>query len=172
MFGSTGAHKELRRILVESNTIEAVLSLPGGVFQPYSGVKTSVLVFKQGGRTERVLFLHADADGYKLDANHDTPIEADDLPALAQTYAQREAAWDRWTARDAAAEWCEKWWFADAATLRANDFNLSAGRYRPMSQAQVEHRDPRELLDELAAIEAEIVAEVEALKVALNANIA
>ena len=50
----------------------------------------------------------------------------------------------------------EKWWFADAATLRANDFNLSAGRYRPMSQAQVEHRDPRELLDELAAIEVEI----------------
>ena len=60
--------------------VEAVLSLPGGVFQPYSGVKTSVLFFRKGGRTERVLFLHADDDGYKLDANHDTPIEADDLP--------------------------------------------------------------------------------------------
>ncbi len=168
LFGSTGAHKELRRQLIENHRVEAVLSLPGGVFQPYSGVKTSVLLFRKGGATERVLFLHADDDGYKLDANHDTPIEADDLPALAQTYAQREAAWDRWTARDAAAEWCEKWWFADAATLRANDFNLSAGRYRPMSQAQVEHRDPRELLDELAAIEAEIVEEVEALRAALS----
>ena len=86
LFGSTGAHKELRRLLVESNTVEAVLSLPGGVFQPYSGVKTSVLLFRKGGRTERVLFLHADADGYKLDANHDTPIEADDLPGLVEAF--------------------------------------------------------------------------------------
>ena len=167
LFGSTGAHKELRRQLIENNRVEAVLSLPGGVFQPYSGVKTSVLFFRKGGNTERVLFLHADDDGYRLDANHDTPIEADDLPGLALVYAQRESAWTRWTARDAAAEWGEKWWFADAAALRANDFNLSAGRYRPMSQAQVEHRDPRELLDELAAIEAEIAEEVEALRVAL-----
>ena len=93
LFGSTGAHKELRRQLIENNRVEAVLSLPGGVFQPYSGVKTSVLFFRKGGSTERVLFLHADDDGYKLDANHDTPIEADDLPALARAYAQREEAW-------------------------------------------------------------------------------
>ena len=130
-------------------------------------MKTSVLFFRKGGSTERVLFLHADDDGYKLDANHDTPIETDDLPALAQVYAQRDEAWDRWERRDRIAEWTEKWWFADAAALRANDFNLSAGRYRPMSQAQVAHRDPRELLDELAAIEAEITEEVEALRAAM-----
>lgn len=164
LFGSTGAHKELRRQLIENHRVEAVLSLPGGVFQPYSGVKTSVLFFRKGGSTEHVLFLHADDDGYKLDANHDMPIEADDLPALAQVYAQREEAWGRWAGREAGAEWTAKWWFADAATLRAHDFNLSAGRYRPMSQAQVEHRDPRELLDELAAIEAEIAEEVSALR--------
>jgi type I restriction enzyme M protein len=164
LFGSTGAHKELRRQLIENHRVEAVLSLPGGVFQPYSGVKTSVLFFRKGGSTERVLFLHADDDGYKLDANHDTPIEADDLPALAQVYANRDEAWSRWERRDGAAEWTEKWWFADAATLRANDFNLSAGRYRPVSKAQAEHRDPRELLGELAAIEAEIAAEIEALR--------
>lgn len=51
-----------------------------------------------------MLFLHADDDGYKLDANHDTPIEADDLPALAQAYVLRESAWDKWTAHDAAVE--------------------------------------------------------------------
>ena len=152
LFGSTGAHKELRRQLIENNRVEAVLSLPGGVFQPYSGVKTSVLFFRKGGTTERVQFLHADDDGYKLDANHDTAIEANDLPALAQAYADRDAGWESWQSRDTAAEWTQKWWFADTATLRTNDFNLSASRYRPMSQAQVEHRDPRELLDELAAI--------------------
>lgn len=172
LFGSTGAHKELRRQLIENNRVEAVLSLPGGVFQPYSGVKTSVLIFKKGGSTDKVLFLHADDDGYKLDANHDQAIDADDLPGLLDAYRQRETNWAAWEARDAAAEWTAKWWFADAATLRANDFNLSAGRYRPMSQAAVEHRDPREILDELAAIEAEIVEEVEALRAALGELVA
>ncbi len=167
LFGSTTAHKELRRQLVENNRVEAVLSLPGGVFQPYSGVKTSVLFFKKGGNTGRVLFLHADNDGYKLDANHDTPIEGDDLPELVATYQNKETCWTEWTARDKAQEWAAKWWFADEATLRASDFNLSAGRYRPMNHVAVEHRDPRELLDELAAIEAEILEEVEALRTVL-----
>lgn len=217
LFGSTGAHKELRRQLIENNQVEAVLSLPGGVFQPYSGVKTSVLLFKKGGTTDKVLFLHADNDGYKLDANHDTPIEDDDLPGLIAAYKTRDERWAEWQAhflshaqageglavREAPAAyrvnddkttptrhsgesrnpaqpnwvpasagttepWSHNWWFADAATLRANDFNLSAGRYRPMSQTAVEHRDPRELLDELAAIEAEIAEEVEALRVVLR----
>jgi len=167
LFGSTGAHKELRRQLIENNRVKAVLSLPGGVFQPYSGVKTSVLFFEKGGTTDKVLFLHADNDGYKLDANHDTPIEDDDLPVLTRAYKAKADNWTKWQARDAQAEWAEKWWFADAATLRANDFNLSAGRYRPMSQTAIEHQDPRELLDELAAIEAEIAEEVEALRLAL-----
>lgn len=164
LFGSTTAHKELRRQLFENNRVEAVLSLPGGVFQPYSGVKTSVLFFTRGGTTERVLFLHTDNDGYKLDANHDTPIEQDDLPDLIHAYQHTEECWAEWEKRDTAKEWIAKWWFTDAATLRANDFNLSAGRYRPASQATVEHRDPRELLDELAAIEAEIAEEVTALR--------
>lgn len=171
LFGSTGAHKELRRQLIENNRVEAVLSLPGGVFQPYSGVKTSVLFFRKGGSTERVLFLHADNDGYKLDANHDTPIDADDLPALVEVFKTRDACWQEWnrraSRRDTSADSSQKWWFADASAIRANDFNLSAGRYRPMNQTAVEHRDPRELLDEMAAIEVEIVEEVEALRVAL-----
>ena len=168
LFGSTTAHKELRRQLIENNRVEAVLSLPGGIFQPYSGVKTSVLFFKKGGNTERVLFLHADNDGYKMDANHDAPIEQDDLPDLVAAYRYQGERWLDWMARDAAQIWSQKWWFADEATLRANDFNLSAGRYRPMNQAAVEHRNPRELLDELAAIEAEIVEEVEALRAVLS----
>jgi type I restriction enzyme M protein len=168
LFGSTGAHKELRRQLIENNRVEAVMSLPGGVFQPYSGVKTSVLIFRKAGKTDNVLFLHADNDGYKLDANHDTAISDDDLPALTATYEDRAGALKKWDKRDPKDDWTEKWWFADEATLRANDFKLSAGQYRPMSQKQVEHQDPRELLDELAAIESEIMEEVEALKTALR----
>lgn len=163
LFGSTNAHKELRRQLVENNTVHAVLSLPGGVFQPYSGVKTSVLFFTKGGRTQQVQFLHADADGYKLDAQHDTVIEADDLPALEAAYTARAQHLSEWQTRNAEAEWQAKWWFADAAQLRANDFNLSASRYRPLSKSQAVHRDPRELLAELRAIEAELLEEIDAL---------
>jgi type I restriction enzyme M protein len=167
LFGSTGAHKEIRRQLIENNRVEAIMSLPGGVFQPYSGVKTSVLLFRKGGSTEHVLFLHADDDGYKLDANHDTPIEADDLPALVAAYHEQPARLAEWGARDPKAAWTQKWWVADAAELRANDYKLSAGQYRPINASTAVHRDPRELLDELAELEREIQAEVEALREAL-----
>ena len=175
LFGSTGAHKELRRQLLENNTVEAVMSLPGGVFQPYSGVKTSVLLFRKGGSTKQVMLLHADNDGYKLDAKHDAPIDADDLSDLVTAYQQRETNCKKWRKytlsledEEESVEWKEKWWFATADEIKANDYNLSAGRYRPLSQTQVEHRDPRELLDELAAIESEIMEEIEGLRSALT----
>ena len=213
LFGSTGAHKTLRRMLVEHNTVEAVLSLPAGVFQPYSGVKTSVLFFRKGAQdavrpersatksreveghgTQRVLFLNAENDGYKLDANHDQPIDADDLPGLVEAFKTRDACWKEWrdfslpplagegagggrgeTGKTAGSNpapatrpaWVHNWWFATAEQLRANDYNLSASRYRPVNAQAIEHRDPRELLDELAGIEAEIAGEVEALRAAL-----
>ena len=105
LFGSTGAHRELRRKLVEHNTVEAVLSLPGGVFNPYSGVKTSVLVFRKGGATGPVMFLHTDNDGFKLDANHDQPIDEDDLPGLTEAFRDRDARWAAWRERDTDADW-------------------------------------------------------------------
>ena len=88
---------------------------------------------------------------------------ADDLPGLAAAFNSREGLWQDWRRRDEAAEWSEKWWFAEAETVRANGFNLSAGRYRPMSQPQVEHRDPLELLDEIKAMELQIIEELDAL---------
>ena len=168
LFGSTGAHKELRRKLVESNKVEAVLSLPGGVFNPYSGVKTSVLVFRKGSATERVMFLHADHDGFKLDANHDQPVNEDDLPGLVGAFRDRGAHWATWQGRDTGAEWTENWWFADAEAIRAADFNLSANRHRPQSRTKVEHRDPLEILAELREIETEILGEIDELEAAVR----
>ena len=171
LFGSTGAHKELRRILMQNNRVEAVLSLPGGVFQPYSGVKTSVLVFAKGKRTERVMFLHASNDGFKLDANHDQPIEADDLPSLIAAFNSREKMWADWQKRDTAAPWTENWWFADAATIEREDWNLSASRYRPESREAAEHRDPRELLEELKEDVDIILGDIQALAAGLRGEV-
>ncbi|WP_439372888.1 HsdM family class I SAM-dependent methyltransferase [Bradyrhizobium sp. DASA03120] len=172
LFGSTGAHKELRRTLMQNNRVEAVLSLPGGVFQPYSGVKTSVLVFTAGGRTERVMFLHASNDGFKLDANHDQPIEADDLPRLITAFRNRKENWGTWQARDAAKPWMENWWFAEAATIEHEDWNLSASRHRPESRQAAEHRDPRELLEELQEDVETILGDIQALAAELRGEAA
>ena len=168
LFGSTGAHRELRRRLVENNRVEAVLSLPGGVFNPYSGVKTSVLVFARGGTTERVMFLHTENDGYKLDANHDTPVDADDLPGLITAFRDRDACWKQWRDSDPEADWTGNWWFAEADAIRAADFNLSANRHRPLSRAKVEHRNPLEILDELRGIETQILGEIDELAKAVR----
>jgi type I restriction enzyme M protein len=172
LFGSTGAHKELRRILVQNNRVEAVLSLPGGVFQPYSGVKTSVLVFAKGGRTRRVMFLHASNDGFKLDANHDQPIEADDLPGLIAAFNSRGDMLADWRGRDPEKPWTENWWFADAAAIEREDFNLSASRHRPESREATLHRDPRELLAELRDEAAAILGDIEALAAELGEPVA
>ena len=163
LFGSTGAHKDLRRRLIENNTVEAVLSLPGGVFNPYSGVKTSVLVFRKGGATERVMFLHADNDGFKLDANHDQPIDADDLPGLIEAFGNRKDCWRQWRDSDPEEDWTENWWFAEAGDIREADFNLSANRHRPQNRSRVEYRDPLEILDELRGIETEMLREIDEL---------
>ena len=168
LFGSTGAHRELRRKLVENNTVEAVLSLPGGVFNPYSGVKTSVLVFRKGGATERVMFLHADSDGFKLDANHDQPIDKDDLPDLIEAFHDWDASWAAWWERDLEINWTENWWFAEADAIRAAEFNLSANRHRPQHRTMVEHRDPLEILNELRSLETEILAEIDELAEAVR----
>jgi len=172
LFGSTGAHKELRRMLMQNNRVEAVLSLPGGVFQPYSGVKTSVLVFRQGGRTERVMFLHASNDGYKLDANHDQPINADDLPGLIAAFSNREEMWADWQKRDSAKPWAQNWWFAEAGAIEREEWNLSASRYRPESREADEHRDPRELLEELQEDVETILGDIQTLAMELRGEAA
>ena len=114
------------------------------------------------------MFLHADNDGFKLDANHDEPIGEDDLPGLVAAYRERSVGETKWTDRDADADWRESWWFADAEAIREADFNLSAGRHRPRNRTTVEHGDPLEILDQLRGIETEILAEIEALAAAVS----
>lgn len=88
LFGSTGAHKELRRQLLFNNILEGVISLPAGVFQPYTGVKTSVLVFQKGAgetvkgrppRTEQVWFYDVESDGYDSSAKRNPDYKSNDL---------------------------------------------------------------------------------------------
>ena len=90
-------------------------------------------------------------------------IEADDLPGLIAAFNSRDELRADWRARDVAAPWSEKWWFADAETIEREDWNLSASRYRPESREAAEHPDPRELLAGLRDEAATIIAEIDAL---------
>lgn len=106
LFGSTRAHVSLRRKLIEENQLNAVISLPGGVFQPYTGVKTSILVFTRGGSTEEVWFYELQGDGYSLDAKRDRRPERSDLWDVILKYRARfrderpafldEVTWQNW----------------------------------------------------------------------------
>ncbi len=109
------------------------------------------------------MFLHAEKDGFRLDANHDTPIDEDDLPGLIEAFRDHDARWAEWQGRDRDEDWTANWWFAETDAIRAADFNLSADRHRPPSRAKVEHRDPLEILGELRSIETQILAEIDEL---------
>ena len=160
---ATNSHNELRRQLVENNTLHAVMSLPSGVFRPYADVKTSVLFFRKGGETKQVMFLQVDEDGYKLDAQHNTPIDADDLPLVRNAYKDKTKYLKQWNNRDTNNKWDNKWWFAEKNEIVENDYNLSALRYRPRYHANIEHENPVELVKKLLVIETKIQKELEGL---------
>jgi len=88
LFGASNAHKSLRKMLIEECELQGVVSMPSGVFKPYAGVSTAILVFVKGGTTERVWFYDMQADGYSLDDKRDR-IEANDLPDIVKEWNRR-----------------------------------------------------------------------------------
>lgn len=167
---NSNAHKELRRQLVENNTVEAVMSLPGGVFQPYSGVKTSVIIFKRGGTTKNVLFLNVENDGYKLDSNHDVSIGDDDLPKLIEVFFDKKEKLKEWESHKSEVEWDKNWWFASNERIKDNDLNLSANRYKPEKHSLRIHESPSKILSQLIEIEENILKKLTQLNVDVGSN--
>lgn len=168
LFRSAAPYSALRRLLVENNQIEAILSLPPGIFQSCRSVKTSVLLLTKGGATDRVLFL--DAASLKPMAQQIAPVVSEDLKKLVEIYQVRDRLWLDWQKCDPKVEWTEQWWFADATTIQQNDFRLSAARYRPAGRPQIKHRSPAELLDELRRITEKINTELEDLALKLGTS--
>ena len=91
LFGSSNAHQQLRQELIENNQLEGIVSLPSGVFKPYAGVSTAIIIFTKGGQTDQVWFYDLMADGYSLDDKR-TPIQDNDLPDLIKQYAHYRQA--------------------------------------------------------------------------------
>ncbi len=177
LFGSSKAHKELRRLLVEDQKLDAVISLPGGVFKPYAGVSTAILLFTKtnSGGTDYVWFYDVDADGWSLDDKR-TPLLPEDklgvvpksalsadehaknnLPDILGRWADRNGA-ERERPRTAQSFCVAK------ADIAAQRYDLSINRYKEVVHDEIEHRPPKEILGELAKLEVEIQQEMKDLE--------
>jgi type I restriction enzyme M protein len=177
LFGSSKAHKEIRRLLIEEQKLDAVVSLPGGVFKPYAGVSTAILLFTKtnSGGTDFVWFYNVEADGWSLDDKR-TPLLSEEklgpVPKLALTPEEHAKnnlpdVLARWRERErdererprTAQSFC-----VPKADIAAQSYDLSLGRYREVMHEDVQHAAPREVLAELATLEAEIQAGMKELE--------
>ena len=159
LFGSSKAHKSLRKMLVEQNQLEAVVKLPAGVFKPYAGVSTAILFFTKDGRTTDVWFYDVQADGLSLDDKRD-PVEENDLPDVRKRWAKRNPKKD--TDRTAKAFFVPKQEIAD------NDYDLSINRYKEIVHEEVKYDPPKTILKRLKKMEAEIASDLEELEAMLG----
>jgi type I restriction enzyme M protein len=161
LFGSSRAHKDLRRALVEEQKLDAVVKLPSGVFRPYAGVSTAILLFTRtdSGGTDDVWFYDVRADGFSLDDKRN-PTEADDLPDALGRWAER-AGTERERART------EQSFTVPKAEIVAQGYDLSLNRYKELVHDEVEHRPPLEIIADIEALDEEIAKGVAELKVML-----
>lgn len=155
LFGSSQAHLALRKALVEENQLEAVISLPSGVFKPYAGVSTGILVFSKGGDTRDVFFYDVQHDGYSLDDKR-TPIKANDLPDLLKRWKNRDPEKD--TDRSARA------FFIPKDDIVNSKYDLSITRYKEDKYEEQEYDEPAAIIENMEALEADILDDLKELK--------
>lgn len=142
LFGSTNAATALREMLLTECELQAVISLPSGVFKPYAGVATAVLIFQKGKPTKSVWFYDLTADGFSLDDKR-TAIEANDIPDLLAKWPTREEAVNSYR--------------VPIEKIKENDWSLAAGRYKAVTSLELKHDEPSGLLAEVLDLEAEIL---------------
>jgi type I restriction enzyme M protein len=159
LFGSSNAHRDLRKILVDECELQGIVKLPAGVFKPYAGVSTAVLLFAKGGRTEHVWYYDMQADGWSLDDKREKVAENDIPDAIV-----------RWKARDPAkdADRTARAFFVTVGEIRENRYDLSLNRYKEVAYEEAEYEPPAKILAKLRHIEAEILKDLDQLEAHLR----
>ena len=152
LFGSSKAHKALRRMLVEEQKLDAVISMPSGVFKPYAGVSTAIVLFTRtnSGGTDQVWFYDMRADGFSLDDKRSPQPDTSDLPDILSRWQNRAAETER--------QRTDQSFLVPGAEIVGNDYDLSINRYKEVEYEAVDHDPPRVILERLARLEEEIVA--------------
>ncbi|WP_379866484.1 N-6 DNA methylase [Marinobacter sp. M5B] len=152
LFGSSKAHKSLRKILVEEQKLDAVIAMPSGVFKPYAGVSTAILIFTKtnSGGTDSVWFYNMQADGFSLDDKRSPQTDKTDLPDLLARWQNRENEGER--------RRTDQSFLVPREEILSNDYDLSISRYKEVIYEAVEYDSPEAILEQLAMLEEEISA--------------
>ncbi|XKH57336.1 type I restriction-modification system subunit M [Citricoccus nitrophenolicus] len=166
LFGSSNAHKQLRKELVENQLLEAVVKLPSGVFKPYAGVSTAVLFFTRtnSGGTDNVWFYDVASDGFSLDDKR-TPLDTSDLPDVLERWRalRGELGEERATAELARSR-TERSFVIPKAEIAENGYDLSINRYKQIEYDDVEHRTPVDIIADIEQLDEDISKDLEDLK--------
>ncbi len=157
LFGSSKAHKTIRQVLVDEHKLDGVISMPSGVFKPYAGVSTAVLIFTKtgAGGTDSVWFYDMQADGLSLDDKRQ-PVEENDIPDLLKRWKERDP--DKDTNRTGKA------FFVPKGEIEGNGYDLSINRYKEVEYEEVEYEAPKVILQKLRELEDEIRSDLDELE--------
>ncbi len=160
LFGSSNAHKTLRKKLVENNRLEAIISMPPGVFRPYAGVSTAIIIFTKtgSGGTDKVWFYDMEADGYSLDDKR-TEIKENDIPDVLARFRNPDEEKRSRT---------EKSFFVSKDEIVKNEYDLSINKYKQRVYVPVEYPPSSEILQTIDDLELEIQKELAGLRELLN----
>ena len=161
LFGSSKAHKNLRKELIENQYLEAVISMPSGVFKPYAGVSTAILIFTKtnGTGTDKVWFYDMKADGYSLDDKRQ-PVQENDIPDIIERFHKKENEEDR--------ERTEQSFMVDKQEIIDNGYDLSINKYKKIEYVPVEYPPTEEILAEIEELNEEITKETAELRALLR----
>ncbi|MBQ0017590.1 MAG: N-6 DNA methylase [Clostridiales bacterium] len=157
LFGSSTAHKAIRKQIVEENRLEAVISMPSGVFKPYAGVSTAILIFTKTGHggTDNVWFYDMQADGLSLDDKR-SPVNENDIPDIIERFRNRDKELER--ART------EKSFFVKKDEIKDNDYDLSINKYKEVEYVPVEYPSTLEIMTDIRELEMKIGQEMDELE--------
>lgn len=158
LFGSSNAHQKLRKTIVEDQKLDGVISMPSGVFKPYAGVSTAILLFTKtnSGGTDSVWFYDMQADGYSLDDRRTPQPDRDDLPDVLARWQNRVAEGSR--------KRTDRGFLVPKSEIAENDYDLSINRYKEVEYEAVEYDPPKVILERLAESEEEISRGLAALE--------
>lgn len=161
LFGSSKAHQAIRKMLIEDNRLEAVISMPSGVFKPYAGVSTGILIFTKTGHggTDKVWFYDMQADGLSLDDKR-APVSENDIPDIIERFRNREKEADR--------ERTEKSFFVEKSEIAENGYDLSINKYKKVEYTPVEYPPTSQILADLKQLETEIAKGLNELEIILR----
>lgn len=161
LFGASTAHKAIRKEIVENQRLEAVVSMPSGVFKPYAGVSTAILVFTKTGHggTDNVWFYDMTADGFSLDDKR-TPVNENDIPDIVERFHHREQETER--------KRTEKSFMVSKQEIVDNGYDLSINKYKEVEYVPVEYPPTSEIMANIREIEREIGNEMDELERLLN----